>query len=43
MDEGQTKALATSLGQEHARNMVDAEKRQKAIAKTNVAHHRSVV
>ena len=35
MDEGQTKALATSLRQEHARNMVDAEKRQKAIAKTN--------
>ena len=42
MDEGQTKALATSLRQEHARNMVDAEKRQKAIAKTNQEDHRSV-
>lgn len=42
MDEGQTKALATSLRQEHARNMVDAEKRQRAIAKTNQEDHRSV-
>ena len=42
MTEEQTKALATSLRKEHARKMVDAEKRQKAVARDNQKDHRSV-
>jgi len=42
MTEGQTRDLAHSVRKEHARKMVDAEARQKVIAKDNKKDHRSV-
>ena len=42
MTEEQTRDLAHSVRKEHARKMVDAEGRQKVIAKDNKKDHRSV-